>query len=223
MTESLNARNAVIAEREASIAALRGELSQMKNNNASQAESILDLEAAVAARRDEIARQSAAMETLKHQQAAQVETLKHQQLAQLETLKHQQATHAETLKHQHATQIETARQKAVQLDLRIDALTNELTLSQQTLTRAQAQLLERDGALTEQELRVQAADTKMREHGNTQSSLTKALRDRDFTIESLTADVTLNAELARAVSAGSRGVRRGSRPSAAAKPLPYPR
>jgi chromosome segregation ATPase len=224
MTESLNARNAVIAERDASIAALRGELAQMRNDNAAQARSILDLEATVAARRDEIARQTTAMETLKHQQAAQVETLKHQQLAQLETLKHQQSSHAETLKHQHATQLETAKQKAVQLELRVNALTTELTLAQQTLTHAQTQLQERDGALSEQELRVQAADTKMREHGNTQSSLTKALRDRDFTIESLSADVTrLNTELARALAApASPAIDAEASMSAAAEAIAVP-
>jgi chromosome segregation ATPase len=204
MAESLKAKDSMIGERDATIAALRNDLAHAQHVGATQATTIAELEVKLVARREELARQAAATEALKQQQATQLDALKHQQIAQVETLKNTHALQADTLKHQHAVQVEGAKQKAIQLEQKNAALTNELAMAQQALANAVAKLREREGALSEQESRAMAADTKLREQGNTQSSLTQALRDKDFQIESLAADVArLNGELARAMAAAA--------------------
>jgi len=205
MAESLKAKDSVIGDRDATIAALRSDLAHAQQVGATQATNIAELEVKLVARRDELTRQAAATEALKQQQATQLEALKHQQIAQVETLKNTQATQVDTLKHQNAVQVEGVKQKLVQSEQKNAALANELAMAQQALANAVAKLREREGALSEQESRALAADTKLREHGNTQSSLTQALRDRDFQIESLAADVArLNGELARALAAAAQ-------------------
>lgn len=205
MAESLKAKDTIIGDRDATIAVLRNDLAHAQHVGATQATTIADLEVKLVGRRDELSRQAAAMESLKQQQATQLESLKHQQIAQVETLKSTNALQTDTLKHQHAVQVEGAKQKAIQLEQKNAALTNELAMAQQALANAVTKLREREGALSEQESRASAADNKLRESGNTASSLTQALRDRDFQIESLTADVArLNGELARAMAAAAQ-------------------
>jgi chromosome segregation ATPase len=204
MTESLKAKDSIIGERDQTIAVLRNDLSHAQHVGATQATTIAELEVKLVARREELARQAAATEALKQHQATQIEALKHQQVAQVETLKNTHALQADTLKHQQAVQVEGVKQKLITLEQKNAALTNELAMAQQALANAVTKLREREGALNEQESRALAADSKLREQGNAQSSLTQAVRDRDSQIESLTADVArLNGELARAMAAAA--------------------
>jgi septal ring factor EnvC (AmiA/AmiB activator) len=199
MQEALKAREEIIASRDASIANLRGQLAQETSEKAAHAATITELQTTLAARRDELSRQAAQFESLKQQHAGQLEAQRQQGAAQLETVKQQNAATLEAARQKNAAQLDAARSKSRELEQRVAALTNDLTLAQRKIANVEAQLHERDGALGEQARLAQEADAKLREHGNTQNSLQGAVRDRDTTIASLRDEVArLQTDLARA-------------------------
>ena len=100
---------------------------------------------------------------------------------------------------QHVANHQTQKQHAHQLEQRIDMLSHEVAETTKALQATHALVRERDASLEAKDLRLQTVDEKLREQGNTLASMQKLLKDRDFKIDSLTADVT--AADAKAVAA----------------------
>ncbi len=90
---------------------------------------------------------------------------------------------------QHVANHQTQKQHAHQLEQRIDMLSHEVAETTKALQAAHALVRERDAALEAKDVRMQTVDEKLREQGNTLASMQKLLKDRDFKIDSLTADV----------------------------------
>lgn len=90
---------------------------------------------------------------------------------------------------QHVANHQTQKQHSHQLEQRIDMLSHEVAETTKALQAAHALVRERDAALEAKDVRMQTVDEKLREQGNTLASMQKLLKDRDFKIDSLTADV----------------------------------
>ncbi len=212
LTESIKAREDVIAARESTIAALTGQLREETAAKTGHAATIVELHASLAARQAELTQHTATaqatqqqhaaqLEAMKQQHAAQLEAMKHRHIAQAETAKHQQTTELETTRHQLVQKIEAATQTSAQHEQHIAALTNDLTLVQQKLATTQAQLAARSEEVNLHTQRAQDADAKLRQNDNASTSLTQALRDRDAVIDALRTDVArLERQCADAVA-----------------------
>src|SRR4029453_9044702 len=68
-------------------------------------------------------------------------------------------------------------------------MTHEVAETTKALQATHALVRERDASLEAKDLRLQTVDEKLREQGNTLASMQKLLKDRDFKIDSLTADI----------------------------------
>ncbi len=155
LMETLKARGDIIAEREATIATLDGDLAHVRAEKADRDTTIAQLETKLAAGREQIA--------------------------------------------QHVANSQTQKQHAHQLEQRIDMLSHELTETTKALQATHALVRERDASLEAKDARLQSVDEKLREQGNTLASMQKLLKDRDFKIDSMTADIA--AADAKAVAA----------------------
>lgn len=100
---------------------------------------------------------------------------------------------------QHVSNLQTQKQHAHQLEQRIDMLTHEVAETTKALQATHALVRERDASLEAKDLRLQTVDEKLRELGNTLASMQKLLKDRDFKIDTLSADVA--AADAKAIAA----------------------
>ncbi len=100
---------------------------------------------------------------------------------------------------QHVSNLQTQKQHAHQLEQRIDMLTHEVAETTKALQATHALVRDRDASLEAKDLRLQTVDEKLREQGNTLASMQKLLKDRDFKIDTLTADVA--AADAKAIAA----------------------
>jgi chromosome segregation ATPase len=220
MQEALQARDSIITARDASIANLRGQLAQETSEKAKHAATITELQTTLAARRDELSRQSALIESLKQQHAGALEAQRQQAAMQLESARQQNATTLEAARQKNAAQLDAARSRTTQLEQRITALTNDLTLSQRKIANVEAQLREREGALGAQARIAQEADAKLRENGNTQNALQSAVRERDATIASLRDEVArLQADLADARRVHAQELERTASPTESSLPV----
>ncbi len=90
---------------------------------------------------------------------------------------------------QHVANHQTQKQHLHQLEQRIDMLAHEVAETTKALQASHALVRERDAALEAKDARLQTVDEKLREQGNTLASMQKLLKDRDFKIDSLTADL----------------------------------
>ena len=116
-------------------------------------------------------------------------------IAQLET---KLATGREQIA-QHVANHQTQKQHAHQLEQRIAALSHEMAETTKALQATHALVREREASLEAKDVRLQSVDEKLREQGNTLASMQKLLKDRDFKIDSMAADIA--AADAKAVAA----------------------
>jgi chromosome segregation ATPase len=84
---------------------------------------------------------------------------------------------------------QTQKQHSHQLEQRIDMLTHEVAETTKALQASHALVRERDAALEVKDARLSTIDEKLREQSNTVASMQKLLKDRDFKIDSMTADL----------------------------------
>ena len=145
LMDTLKARADTIGEREASIALLDSDLLHVRGEKADRDARIVELEAKLAANREQIAQQTSNYQTQK----------------------------------QHLHQVEQ----------RADMLAHEVAETTKALQASHGLVRERDATLEAKDVRLSSVDEKLREHGNTIASMQKLLKDRDFTIDSLTADL----------------------------------
>jgi chromosome segregation ATPase len=99
--------------------------------------------------------------------------------------------------------IEELEHRVHERDKRIDALTHELAGTNRMLQRAEATVRERDASLAADAEKMASLDAREREHERAMAALEGSVRDRDFRID------TLNAELAK-VTAALEAARRES-------------
>ncbi len=90
---------------------------------------------------------------------------------------------------QHVANHQTQKQHLHQLEQRIDMLSHEVAETTKALQATHALVRERDATLEAKDLRLQTVDEKLREQSNTVASMQKLLKDRDFKIDALVADL----------------------------------
>ncbi len=90
---------------------------------------------------------------------------------------------------QHISNHQTQKQHLNQVEQRVDMLTHEVAETTKALQASHALVRERDAALEAKDARLLSVDEKLREQGNTMASMQKLLKDRDFKIDSLVADL----------------------------------
>ena len=90
---------------------------------------------------------------------------------------------------QYVANQQTQKQHLHQLEQRIDMLTHEVAETTKALQASHALVRERDAALEAKDARLSTIDEKLREQSNTVASMQKLLKDRDFKIDSITADL----------------------------------
>jgi len=99
----------------------------------------------------------------------------------------------------------TQKQHLHEVEQRVGMLTHEVAETTKALQLSQALVRERDAALVARDTRVQSTDEKLREQGNTVASLQKTVKDRDFKIDGLVADMAaVSAKLATAHEEATR-------------------
>ncbi len=90
---------------------------------------------------------------------------------------------------QHVANHQTQKQHLHQLEQRIDMLSHEVAETTKALQASHALVRERDATLEAKDLRLQTVDEKLREQSNTVASMQKLLKDRDFKIDAMVADM----------------------------------
>ena len=113
---------------------------------------------------------------------------------------------------QHVCEYQTQKQHLHQVEQRVDMLSHEVAETTKALQASHALVRERDAAMEAKDVRLHAVDEKLREQGNTIASMQKLLKDRDFKIDSLTADLAgaeakadaARDEVAKQIAAESR-------------------
>jgi chromosome segregation ATPase len=90
---------------------------------------------------------------------------------------------------QQTSNYQTQKQHLHQVEQRADMLAHEVAETTKALQASHGLVRERDAAMEAKDARLQGVDEKLREQGNTMASLQKLLKDRDFKIDSLVADL----------------------------------
>ena len=90
---------------------------------------------------------------------------------------------------QQTSNYQTQKQHLHQVEQRADMLSHEVAETTKALQASHALVRERDAAMEAKDARLQGVDEKLREQGNTMASMQKLLKDRDFKIDSMAADI----------------------------------
>src|SRR5262245_20451418 len=109
--------------------------------------------------------------------------------------------------------VDEQQHRVQELERRIDALTHELAGTNRMLQRAEATIQERDTALTAHADQMASIGEREREHEQAMSALSGTVRDRDFRIDALAAEVTKLSgalETARRESDAAHATRAGA-------------
>jgi chromosome segregation ATPase len=146
LLETMKARNALIAERDATIRALGSELEHAKTERADRDASIVSLTHKLDMSQQDVATREARIDEQQH--------------------------------------------RMHELERRIDGLTHELAGTNRMLQRAEATIQERDASLAAQSEQIALTEERDREHQQAMAALSGTVRDRDFRIDALDAEVS---------------------------------
>ena len=184
----------------------RGDTNRTLKDNYTKLEAQLPkLTEALKARADVIAEREASIALL-DADLTQVSAEKAAHEATIAALEAKLAAGADQISQQTANYL-TQKQHLHEVEQRVSMLTHEVAETTKALQLSQALVRERDAALVARDTRAQSTDEKLREQGNTVASLQKTVKDRDFKIDGLVADMAAaSAKLATAQEEAARQV-----------------